>query len=240
VPPSTPWSRLRAIAYDIRNYFRPSALDRAQREIDRLLKPKASSKPRDRQAPETYADAALAYVGTLSSPKRAVLHRMIHTFVYTDRNDPELQRVQTIDVALRKDWKLRAHFIPAVRDAIGMLQGDLPAHDVYANALDNLTDAIDSADDSAEAQLLIDLAARHLSLSQQDIQAALVRIQHLEERIKRDGDIEPSASSGMISSAHAGGASAFQERQYTEARNETLRLIPPLRNLAATLQQQAG
>jgi hypothetical protein len=239
VPPSTPWSRLRAIAHDIRNYFRPSALDRARREIDRLLKPKASSKPQDRQAPQTYADAALAYVGTLSSPKRAVLDRMIQNFVYTDRNDPEFQRIQTIDAALRKDWKLRAYFIPAVHDAIGMLQGNPPTRDLYANALDQLMDAIDSADDPAEAQLLIDLAARRLSLSQQDMQAALVRIQHLEERIKRDGDIEFSASSGMISSAPADGAAAFQGRQYTEARNETLRFIPPLRNLAATLQLQA-
>jgi hypothetical protein len=238
-PPSTPWSRLRAIAYDIRNYFRPSALDRARREIDRLLKPKASSRLQDRQAPQTYADAALAYVGTLSSPKRAILNSMIQNFVYTDGNDPELQRIRTIDAALRKDWKLRAYFIPAVHDAISMLQGNLPTRDLYANALDQLMDAIDSADDPAEAQLLIDLAARRLSLSQQDMQAALVRIQHLEERINRDGDIEFSASPGMISSAPAGGAAAFQGRQYTEARNETLRFIPPLRNLAATLQLQA-
>ncbi|WP_415834927.1 hypothetical protein [Bordetella bronchialis] len=204
---------LRTIAQAIRRYFRPTALDRAERKIAQALKRQTASATRDADPATAYRLAAQAYVATLPQKERLALHRMTTPYEFLKIDAGERARMVAIHTALERDRKLHEAFIPSVVNFLDALNAD--NSDDFVDALDQLTYEINLTSGPAEARDLCEAAARHRA-----VRDMLASHRHARDTAARH---ERNIEAVLLARGHR------------DARSETMRLLPALRAMTDVL-----
>ncbi|WP_427185207.1 hypothetical protein ACL598_10200 [Bordetella bronchialis] len=214
VAPPARLAPLRTIVQAVRRYFRPTALDRAQKKIAQALKRQASSAARDADPTAAYELAAQAYVATLPRKERLALHRMTTPYGFLKIDAGERSRMVAIHTALERDRKLHEAFIPSVVNFLDALSAD--NSDDFVDALDQLTYEINLTSGAAEARDLCEAAARHRA-----VRDMLAGHRHARDTAARH---ERNIEAVLLARGHG------------DARSETMRLLPALRAMMAVLE----